>query len=68
MKRQKIPAVVMVVVLLAVVLAVFGGRTITAQDTSDDKYTVQVPGGLAFSELGGTNAGRSSPSVTPANR
>ena len=53
MKRQKIPAVVMVVMLLAVVLAVFGGRTITAQDTSDDKYTVQVPGGLAFSEFRG---------------
>ena len=53
MKRQNIPAVVMVVVLLAAVLAVFGGRTITAQDTSDDKYTVQVPGGLAFSEFRG---------------
>ncbi len=53
MKRQKIPAVVIVVVLLAVVLAVLGSRAITAQDTSDDKYTVQVPGGLAFSEFRG---------------
>jgi hypothetical protein len=31
------------------VLAVFGGRAISAQD----KYTVQVPGGLAFSEFRG---------------
>jgi Cytochrome P460 len=36
-----------------VVLAVWGAKTITAQDTSDDKYTVQVPGGLAFSEFRG---------------
>jgi len=38
---------------IAVVLAVLGGRAITAQDTSDEKYTVQVPGGLAFSEFRG---------------
>jgi hypothetical protein len=38
---------------IVVVLAVWGGRTITAQDTADDKYTVQVPGGLAFSEFRG---------------
>jgi Cytochrome P460 len=37
------------VVILAVVLAVFGGRAISAQD----KYTVEVPGGLAFSEFRG---------------
>jgi hypothetical protein len=38
-------------VIIAVVLAVFvlGGRAISAQD----KYTVQVPGGLAFSEFRG---------------
>jgi hypothetical protein len=36
-----------------VVLAVWGAKTITAQDTADDKYTVQVPGGLAFSEFRG---------------
>jgi hypothetical protein len=37
------------IVALAVLLIVFGGRAITAQD----KYTVQVPGGLAFSEFRG---------------
>jgi Cytochrome P460 len=37
------------VVTLAAVLAVLGGRAISAQD----KYTVQVPGGLAFSEFRG---------------
>ena len=36
-----------------VVLAVWGAKTITAQDTADEKYTVQVPGGLAFSEFRG---------------
>ena len=34
---------------IAVALAVFGGRAISAQD----KYTVQVPNGLAFSEFRG---------------
>ena len=34
---------------IAVVLAVLGGRAISAQD----KYTVQVPNGLAFSEFRG---------------
>jgi len=42
-----------VTLAVAAVLAVLGGTTITAQDTSDDKYTVQVPGGLAFSEFRG---------------
>jgi hypothetical protein len=37
------------VVILVAVLAVLGGRAISAQD----KYTVQVPGGLAFSEFRG---------------
>jgi hypothetical protein len=36
-------------VIIAVVLAVLGGRAISAQD----KYTVQVPNGLAFSEFRG---------------
>src|SRR5215468_414582 len=36
-------------VVIAVVLAVVGGRAICAQD----KYTLQVPGGLAFSEFRG---------------
>jgi hypothetical protein len=40
----------------AVVLAVLGGRAIIAQDTGQDKYTVQVPGGLAFSEFRGYEA------------
>ena len=35
--------------IIAVVLAVFGGRAISAQD----KYAVQVPNGLAFSEFKG---------------
>jgi hypothetical protein len=38
---------------IAVVLAVLGGRAVTAQDTAQDKYTVQVPDGLAFSEFRG---------------
>jgi hypothetical protein len=33
-----------IIVILAIVLAAFGGRAISAQD----KYTLQVPGGLAF--------------------
>jgi hypothetical protein len=34
---------------IAIALAVFGGRAISAQD----KYTVQVPNGLVFSEFRG---------------
>ena len=34
-------------VILSVVLTFFGGRAISAQD----KYTLQVPDGLAFSEF-----------------
>src|SRR5215469_15347667 len=37
------------IMIIAVVLAVLGGRAISAQD----KYTVQVPNGLAFSEFRG---------------
>jgi Cytochrome P460 len=37
---------------LVVALAVFGGRAISQQD----KYTLQVPGGLAFSEFRGYEA------------
>jgi hypothetical protein len=37
------------IVIFAVGLVFFGGRAISAQD----KYTVQVPGGLAFSEFRG---------------
>ena len=39
----------LLIVILAVVLGVLCGRAISAQD----KYTVQVPGGLAFSEFRG---------------
>ena len=35
--------------IIAVVIAVFGARAISAQD----KYTVQIPNGLAFSEFRG---------------
>jgi Cytochrome P460 len=38
-----------VIAIFAVVFAFFGGRAISAQD----KYTLQVPGGLAFSEFRG---------------
>src|SRR5882724_12605278 len=38
-----------VIVTIATLLAIFGGRAISAQD----KYTVRVPGGLAFSEFRG---------------
>jgi hypothetical protein len=47
MSMTKISSWLMVTV--AVVLAVLGGRAISAQD----KYTVQVPNGLAFSEFRG---------------
>src|SRR5438093_13435093 len=54
MKSKRIPAVVIVVVSLAVsVLAVLGGRAISAQDTAQAKYAVRVPNGLAFSEFRG---------------
>jgi hypothetical protein len=45
MKSKRIPAVV----TMAVVLAVLGGSAVTVQD----KYAVQVPDGLAFSEFRG---------------
>src|SRR6202045_3528549 len=41
-----------VIVIIAVVLAVLAGRAISAQD----KYTLQVPNGLAFSEFRGFEA------------
>ena len=41
-----------VIVIIAVLLAVLGGRAISAQD----KYAVQVPDGLAFSEFRGYEA------------
>src|SRR5881628_119639 len=54
MKSKRMPAVVIIVVSLAVtVLAVLGGRATSAQDTAQAKYTVRVPNGLAFSEFRG---------------
>src|SRR2546423_6986093 len=54
MKSKRIPAVVLVVVSLAVsVLAVLGGSAVSAQDAGQAKYTVRVPNGLAFSEFRG---------------
>ncbi|HTR47763.1 MAG TPA: cytochrome P460 family protein [Verrucomicrobiae bacterium] len=38
--------------IAALVLAVLGGRTISAQD-KQDKYSLKIPGGLAFSEFRG---------------
>jgi hypothetical protein len=54
MPRQRIAAVVFGVISLAVsMLAVLGGRAISAQDTGQAKYAVRVPNGLAFSEFRG---------------
>lgn len=54
MKRRRISSLVIVVASLAVsVLAVSGGRAISAQDTGQAKYAVRVPNGLAFSEFRG---------------
>jgi len=52
MKSTRMPASVIVVVSL-VALAVLGVRAISAQDTGPAKYSVRVPGGLAFSEFKG---------------
>jgi len=52
MKRNELAVVVVTVVSLGM-LGVLGGRAVTAQDTGPSKYTVQVPGGLAFSEFRG---------------
>ena len=52
--KTRIPAVVIVVVALAVaVLEVLGGRGVSAQDAGQAKYAVRVPNGLAFSEFKG---------------
>jgi len=55
MKRNAL-AVAVVTVVSLVMLGVLGGRAVTAQDTGPGKYTVQVPGGLAFSEFRGYEA------------
>lgn len=41
-----------VMTIIALVLAVLGGKFSSAQE-KQDKYTLQVPGGLAFSEIKG---------------
>ena len=56
---RRIPLWLMVIV--AVVPTVLVGNAISAQD----KYTVQVPGGLAFSEFKGYENWQVSLSVTP---
>jgi hypothetical protein len=38
--------------IVALVIAALGGKSITAQE-KQDKYTLQIPGGLAFSEIKG---------------
>jgi len=43
---------ILTIAILVGVLAAVGGRAISAQD----KYTVKVPGGLAFSEFRGYEA------------
>jgi hypothetical protein len=47
------------IVIIVVMLAAFGGVVLAAQD----KYTVKVPNGLAFSEFRGTNSKLSRRSV-----
>src|SRR4030095_9764707 len=46
-------AVGVVMGIWLVMLGVVGGRSVVAQDAGQAKYTVQVPGGLAFSEFKG---------------
>ena len=41
-----------VAAIVALAFAVLGGRSSSAQD-KQDKYSLQVPGGLAFSEIKG---------------
>jgi hypothetical protein len=46
------PTLCGVAAVVALVLAVPAGKSTSAQD-KQDKYTLQVPGGLAFSEIKG---------------
>ena len=55
MKRKSLAAAFAMAVLL-VVFGIVSGRAVKAQDTGPGKYTVQVPGGLAFSEFRGYEA------------
>lgn len=49
---KRIPILLTMTIVLAVVLGVVGGRASSAQD-KQDKYTLQIPGGLSFSEIRG---------------
>jgi Cytochrome P460 len=54
MRRGGLPAVVIIVVLLAVsALEIWRGTATSAQDTGQAKYAVRVPNGLGFSEFKG---------------
>jgi len=55
MKRNSLAAAFAMAVSL-LVLGIASGRAVKAQDTGPGKYTVQVPGGLAFSEFRGYEA------------
>ena len=57
----------LLMVIIALALAVLGHRASSAQD-KQDKYTLKVPGGLAFSEFKGWRTGRLSARVRPAAR
>ncbi|HEX4165532.1 MAG TPA: cytochrome P460 family protein [Bryobacteraceae bacterium] len=62
MKRKRIPMIAAITGLVAVV----GGWTIAAQD-KQDKYTLSVPGGLAFSDFRGYEGWQAvGPSLTDA--
>jgi hypothetical protein len=62
MKRKRIPMMAAITGLVAVV----GGWTIAAQD-KQDKYTLSVPGGLAFSDFKGYEGWQAvGPSLTEA--
>ena len=55
---------ILAIAAATVALAVLGGTVVSAQD-AQEKYSVKVPGGLAFAEFRGYEDWQSSPSVTP---
>jgi hypothetical protein len=52
----------LLVVIVSLAVAVLGHRAGSGQD-KQDKYTLKIPGGIAFSELRDTKAGRLSARV-----
>ena len=60
LKNDNVPAIAIVAVLLAILC----NMALATQD----KYTVQVPGGLSFSEFKGTRTGSPFPSARPRMR